>query len=1025
MKKPVKLLIFLGLIAGLTLGLLGCQRHYLDRQKIVALAERQVEAVFKQPVEISSTSFEPFKGPRITMRGIVIGKPGTLLVEADSLKVRIKPFRFLITGKVELSSITLNRPRVELPYEYLRTIPWQTGGSRPRVHINDGSLKLIYHGRAYQMQAVSVYCGPHEFFLNAQALGGTAKARIARIRKLWRGSISLKGLRPPELPEQYRGYLPLDIEIAGHGNSQKAVLSSLAIASPRIKLDGSASIRDFKGDPAISFALKSQNFDYQRLIDPLPIPEPFLNQLFKAYIRDGRCSFEHIRFNGRLSAMRDPLRFFELTDLKLLLDGQSFGAGFDNERIRNIHGSFTMRGGDLYFERLHGSIGQSTIQRVDLFFKAPAKPGFRIDVNVATAIRAADFVKTWRAVMTDRDLHDAFAGFSQVSSGNLNGQVRTTYDGARKSMPTRINGTLNLDRVSLVWNDLHFSDVSGAATSRRPIDPVNFKLQGDFEDLNVKSFELNIDDFSPNANYAFAGLAVDLPDLERLAFDPASTLTLKGQGHGALYSGTAAIKANQLQYGQARLKALSGRSLTASGPISGQLAPEFYLKLNAARIADSSLTLAGGFGSASGALLLKGALDLDRFNLTLAQDQNLTAPRGRLTPAVNIAWGNGAGRVTGALDLDKIELRNPKPLGLLDGQLLLKPGLITTPGLNIHTPETDIDLTGRLLTEAKKIEGAATLKGYEIKAGEPLASVALPLPTDYNASLSLKLKDLSLYGLQLRHGSGQLDYAGGNATLRNLKLRGDGLSLNGTLRLNRKQDPVYDFKASIRSLDISNALANFTQKKPLTRGKADLDGQFWGSGKSLNGEARFVIRDGKVLRYGTLAKVFGALNFYKMIKNGRLAVSEDGFPFNSMSGSFKLQRNVASFDDLRLDSNSVQLSAVGSYDIDKETVEAVLGLQPLETVDRTVGSIPVLGWILTGPEKGLLVFSFHVSGPLDNPLVLPAPVNTLSKPVFGAIQRTLMLPVDLVRSPQKVLLPGSSESPRQSQKAARSKPRQR
>ena len=1011
MKKPVKLLILLGLIVGLTIGLLGCRHYYLDHQKIVVLAERQLETIFRQPVKIRSASFEPFKGPRITMRGIVIGKPGTLFVQADSVKVRIKPFKLLTTGKVELSSITLNRPRVELPYEYIRTFSMQPGGKQPRVHINDGSLKLIIHGRAYRLDAVSSYLSRHDFELDAQALGGTAKVRIARIRKLWRGSISLSGIRPPELPQQYRGYLPLDVEISCHGKAQKAVLSSIAITSPRIRLSGSARINGFEGDPAVSFALKSQNFDYQKLIDPLPIAEPFLNQLFKAYIRDGRCRFEHIRFNGRLSDMRDPLRFFEMTDLKLMLEGQSFGAGFDNERIRNIHGSFTMRGGDLYFDRLTGSIGKSTIQRVDLFFKAPAKPGFRIDVNVATAIRAEDFVKTWRAVMTDRDLHDAFSGFTQVSSGNLIGQVRTTYDEARPTIQTRINGTLNFDRVSLVWNDLHFNNISGAATSRRPIDPVNFKLHGGFEDLKVSSFDLNIDDFSAEANYAFAGLAVDLPTLERLDFDPASTLTIKGRGHGALYSGTAEIGTSQLQYDQARLKALPGRTLKATGPISGQLTPEFYLKLNEARIADSSLTLAGGFGSASGALLLKGALDLDKFNLTLAKDQSLTAVRGRLTPNVNIAWANDDGRVTGTLDLDRVDIRNPKPLGILDGRLIMKTGQITTPGLNIRTADTNLSLSGRLLTESKKIEGAATLKGYEIKAGEPLTNVALPIPADYSALLNLNINDLSLYGLKLRHGDGQLSYSGGNAIVRNLKLRGDGLNLNGTLRLNRKQDPDYDFKATIHGLDISNALANFTQKKPLARGKFDLDGEFWGSGRSLSGEARFVIREGKVLRYGTLAKVFGALNFYKMIKNGHLSVSESGFPFNRMSGSFKLRSNIASFDDLRLDSNSVQLSAVGSYDIDKETIEAILGLQPLETIDRTVGSIPVLGWILTGP--------------LDNPLVLPAPVNTLSKPVFGAIQRTLMLPVDLVRSPQKVLLPGSSESPRQSKKAQRGKPRQR
>jgi uncharacterized protein YhdP len=127
------------------------------------------------------------------------------------------------------------------------------------------------------------------------------------------------------------------------------------------------------------------------------------------------------------------------------------------------------------------------------------------------------------------------------------------------------------------------------------------------------------------------------------------------------------------------------------------------------------------------------------------------------------------------------------------------------------------------------------------------------------------------------------------------------------------------------------------------------------------------------------------------------------FTYNNLSSTFTIKNSVLSFDDFSLDSNSLQLSAVGTYSLETKHVDAVLGVQPLESVDKTVSMVPLLGWVLTGDKGKLIVVSMRVKGLIDDPSIQVAPVTTLSNTVVAPLLRTLKIPSHLINESLKII----------------------
>ena len=69
----------------------------------------------------------------------------------------------------------------------------------------------------------------------------------------------------------------------------------------------------------------------------------------------------------------------------------------------------------------------------------------------------------------------------------------------------------------------------------------------------------------------------------------------------------------------------------------------------------------------------------------------------------------------------------------------------------------------------------------------------------------------------------------------------------------------------------------------------------------------------------------------------------------------------------------------------KGDIDFVIAVRPFPGLDHAWNYIPILGTGLAAIKNSLLVASFHVSGPVSDPSVMPAPLSTLSEFFYGAL----------------------------------------
>jgi uncharacterized protein YhdP len=189
----------------------------------------------------------------------------------------------------------------------------------------------------------------------------------------------------------------------------------------------------------------------------------------------------------------------------------------------------------------------------------------------------------------------------------------------------------------------------------------------------------------------------------------------------------------------------------------------------------------------------------------------------------------------------------------------------------------------------------------------------------------------------------------------------------------------------------------------------DIDGRLYGTPASLNGKVKLVAKNGKLKRYALFSRVFAVLNVYKIIKNRDFELTSKNFPYNRIDWTFTIKDNLLHFDDMFFDSNSLQFSAVGDYNLNTRVMDVIMGIQPFETIDKVIHSIPLIGWVLTGDKGQFLIVSLKVKGNINDPSVQVQPWKTVADPVKNSLVRALKLPAEMYKDSRNFLSGGKDK----------------
>ncbi len=167
---------------------------------------------------------------------------------------------------------------------------------------------------------------------------------------------------------------------------------------------------------------------------------------------------------------------------------------------------------------------------------------------------------------------------------------------------------------------------------------------------------------------------------------------------------------------------------------------------------------------------------------------------------------------------------------------------------------------------------------------------------------------------------------------------------------------------------------------------------------------KIYMEDGSLRRFATLSKIFSILNVSQLLKLQLPDMVSGGMPYNSIAGTLAVRDGTISTSDFFLDSDAMNISCVGKIDLTREEIDATVGVQPLQTVDKVVSHIPIVGWILTGKDKTLVTAYFEAKGKIDDPKVSAIPVKYLAKGVFDIFRRVFELPAKIFTNTGEVII---------------------
>jgi hypothetical protein len=260
-----------------------------------------------------------------------------------------------------------------------------------------------------------------------------------------------------------------------------------------------------------------------------------------------------------------------------------------------------------------------------------------------------------------------------------------------------------------------------------------------------------------------------------------------------------------------------------------------------------------------------------------------------------------------------------------------------------------------------------------------------------------------LGNLRFQNARGEITLRRGVLTIFPLQFAVGAGTCQGHVAVDLSKGPPALLKMSghLENFDAFAIYHELLQRKGLVTGT--LEGDFYLEGRAgqrfletSNGGFSFTVAQGVLQKFRFLSKVFSIFNVSQILTLQLPDMDKTGMPFSSLKATAALDQGTLSTHDLFIESNAMNLSLIGDLDLKEDTLDMVLGVKPLRTVDQIVTNIPIAGWLLAGDEKALITAHFEIKGPSSDPEVSAIPVSSISGQVLGIFKRVLGLPGKVV-----------------------------
>ncbi len=317
-------------------------------------------------------------------------------------------------------------------------------------------------------------------------------------------------------------------------------------------------------------------------------------------------------------------------------------------------------------------------------------------------------------------------------------------------------------------------------------------------------------------------------------------------------------------------------------------------------------------------------------------------------------------------------------------------------------PRADLVLSFPFL-DVDDVAPLAEIEGGDWTAQSSPRPWTVVLTADNGRNQALTFSNLSA---RIRHENDRIDVADGV-----VDLFGGKAQAEGRIDLTQAGRPAYDARFSLTGASAEQATAALEMPDGFVTGTFSLGGQVQAAGSARDdlirtaaGTLSFKAKDGMIRKFAVLSKIFSILNVSQLFKFQLPDMVSGGMPYSRITGRLSLADGVIVTEDLFIRSNAMNISVVGKTDLVKGVTDQTVGVQPLQTVDKVVSRIPVVGWILSGEDGRVLTVYFEARGPLADPVVQAVPVRSLSKGLLDTFRNLFQLPARLFTDTGEVLL---------------------
>ena len=1014
---------------------------YLRPEALRNMVQLALEAELQKKIVIKNFEIDVLNRPRVTLEKITLnGGDGGYSMEADSVIARFSPW-YLLLGRLEIKHVTLNNPRFIIDFEKITS--QGKSPKLPSIKIEQGSARLIYKTHVVDMVNIQGILSNRRANLDAAALGGTISISAVKIFQTWRGSATASGINLSQLDSEYKGISNMDVTfkknekeyefsadltgknlklpmgtsldkatliINAHGNKENMDIENVTFKSSLINATGTVNITGLKDDPRnahIDLNLKSDEFNYENMVDALPTAQfPYwLKELLTLNIRGGRSQLKFLRYQGTLNEATVWSTCVNNLQVSLSINGQNFSL-YQGPRVTGVTGLFSIAQGSIELKDLTGLMNTSRIKLVNVKFPDIGSHGFRVAVAVDVDMPIADFVPTWRACVAPPTVRRLLDPINTVETGRMKGIAWVYYQDITDT--SVIKGAINLTNVSMSWDKTHLRHFTGQASAPKYGDPVTMKLAVTMNDIAIETLTINLREPLKHQIFTFALKAHGFPAYDLFSLDKQASVQMTGAGQWPNFTGNLAFNTQKINLFNHHLMSRNGL-ITGKCTVKAGFSTQSLIEIPDLAVNLNPNVLRSQISLKDNQVNIKVAGKVDLANLQAAAGDSLIPKDGNIIGRLNIST-NKDFQITGTLNFKRAGfIYKDKPLNLT-GLITLKDNKITSEALKIRQDKMIVDMNGRLtLDKIPYLTGDVVVDRLSISAG----AKELDLLKKFQGNVKLKLTNLNYNGIPIQKVSARMELGPAGLKLTNFDLSDKTGTVKGKVIFNPDGQFEYNLNMDLKNVPVANFITSvWSDTSPWMDGHMDLQGRAWGHKDSMNGDVSLTASAGNIHRYNFLSRIFSVLNPYKVIKTGDFDFLHSGFPYSTITSTFTIRDSVVTFNNFHLNSNSLQISAVGQYLIRTHYIDMIMGIEPLQTFDKAITQIPIVGWVLTGEKGVFIVINLHVLGAVDDPSVTSMAAGSLTKSVADSLLRILKLPQDLITKPGEVILPGAMKENR-------------